>query len=266
VAVGSIAHAIHGGEAVIWGSGVSIRGGLLAKNVPRTRYDVRAIRGPISAGHLRDFGIPVPEVYGDPVWLLPSIFQEKVEKRWELGVIPHIQDIDGFGPLARPPADSVRYRIDPAESASVTIINTWHDPTWEGICQTLRAILSCKRIVSQSFHGVVIAEAFGIPVLNYRQMPGVDNGALIVSLEEECSTDPRVWEFYRGGPRRDFPMYAQRREERTDWEAVIREVDRLWQPFRYDASALVESFPLPLAYDPLASRLPDPARLSGLKF
>jgi pyruvyltransferase len=266
VAVGSIAHAVGGGEAVVWGSGVSIRGGVLARNVPRTHYDVRAIRGPISARHLRDFGVHVPEVYGDPVWLLPSIFDEPVEKRWELGVIPHIQDIEGFGPLARPPQDSQRYRIDPADAGSVVLINTWHDPSWEGICQTLRTILSCKRIVSQSFHGVVIAEAYGIPVLNYRQMTGVVNGPLMVSLEEDCATDPRVWEFYRGGSRRSFPMYAQRREERTDWQAVIREVDRYWEPFLFDASALVESFPLPLAYDPLSARMPAAQALAGLKF
>lgn len=266
VAVGSIAHAIHGGEAIIWGSGVSIRGGVLARNVPRTHYDVRAIRGPISARHLRDFGVPVPEVYGDPVWLLPSIFQEPVEKRYELGVIPHIQDVDGFGPGARPPADSLRYRIDPKDAGSVLLINTWHEPTWAGIQATLRQILSCKRIVSQSFHGVVIAEAYGIPVLNYRQMPHVPNGPLTISLEEECTTDPRVWEFFRGGRRPSFQMYAQRREQQADWEHIIRAIDGRWEPFEYDASALVESFPLPLAYDPLSGRLADAGRLSELRF
>ena len=266
VAVGSIAHAIRGGEAVIWGSGVSIRGGVLAQNVPRTHYDVRAIRGPISARHLRDFGIPVPEIYGDPVWLLPSIFNEPVEKRYELGVIPHIQDIDGFGPDARPPKDSVRYRIDPADAGSVVIINTWHEPTWEGLLATLRLMLSCKRIVSQSFHGVVIAEAYGIPVLNFRQMPGCANGPMTVSMLEECNTDPRIWEFFRGGPKDRFEMYAQRRDEPTDWNAVIRAVDQRWEPFRYDAQALVESFPMPLAYDPLASRLTDLRRIAALRF
>lgn len=266
VAVGSIAHAIHGGEAVIWGSGVSIRGGVLGQSIPRTHYDVRAIRGPISARHLRDFGIPVPEVYGDPVWLLPSIFNEPVEKRYELGVIPHIQDIDGFGPGARPPQDSLRYRVDPADAGSVVIINTWHEASWEGILATLRLMLSCKRIVSQSFHGVVIAEAYGIPVLNFRQMPGVVNGPMSVSLDEDCTTDPRIWEFYRGGVRPSFEMYAQRRDERTDWADVIRAVDQRWQPFTYDARALVDSFPLPLAYDPLTQRLTDHTRLSALRF
>jgi pyruvyltransferase len=265
VAVGSIAHAVHGGEAVIWGSGVSIRGGVLARSVPRTHYDVRAIRGPISARHLRDFGVPVPAVYGDPVWLLPSIFNEPIEKRFELGVIPHIQDIDGFGPSARPPSDSKRYRIDDAEARDVVLINTWHEPTWEGLLNTLRLMLSCKRIVSQSFHGVVIAEAYGIPVLNFRQMVGVQNGALTISLGEDCATDPRIWEFFRGGSAPTFEMYAQRRDERTDWNRVIRAIDQRWKPFRYDATAMVESFPLQLAYDPLTSRLADHSRLRGLR-
>jgi polysaccharide pyruvyl transferase WcaK-like protein len=266
VAVGSIAHAIRGGEAVIWGSGVSIRGGILAQSVPQTHYDVRAIRGPISARHLRDFGISVPSIYGDPVWLLPSIVDGQVEKRYELGVIPHIQDIDGFGPDARPPSDSLRYLIDSQEAGSVALINTWHEATWDGLLANLRLILSCKRIVSQSFHGVVIAEAFGIPVLNFRQMPSVRNGPLEVSLEKDCATDPRVWEFFRGGRTKSFQMYAQRRDERTDWEGVVRAIDARWEPFHYDAAALVESFPMPLAYDPLSGRPADTSVLCNLQF
>ena len=127
-------------------------------------------------------------------------------------------------------------------------------------------MLSCKRIVSQSFHGVVIAEAYGIPVLNFRQMPGQSNGLMNVSLDQDCNPDPRVWEFFRGGARSSYDMYAQRRDERTDWEQVIKAIDRHWQPFRYDANALVESFPLPLAYDPLSGHLSDTASLRQLKF
>jgi polysaccharide pyruvyl transferase WcaK-like protein len=265
VGVGSIGHAVRNGEAIIWGSGVSIRGGTLAQSVPRTHYDVRAIRGPISARHLRDFGISVPSIYGDPVWLLPSIFNEKIERRYELGVIPHIQDIDGFGPSARPPADSLRYFVGEEYQESIALINTWHEASWEGLLANLRLILSCKRIVSQSFHGVVIAEAFGIPVLNFRQLAGVGNGPLEVSLEKDCATDPRIWEFFRGGSAKSFQMYAQRREERTDWDAVVRAVDKRWEPFRYDATALVESFPLPLAYDPLNEKIADAEQLEKLK-
>jgi pyruvyltransferase len=266
VAVGSIGHAIRGGQAVFWGTGVSIRGGVLPRNVPKTRYDVRAIRGAISGDHLRNLGIDVPEVYGDPVWLLPSIFFEPVEKKYELGVIPHIQDIAGHGPLARPPADSVRYRLSEADAGAVTIINTWHQPTWEGLTSTLRRILECKRVVSQSFHGVVIAEAYGIPALNFRQVPAQPNGLMRIDLSQRCTTDPRIHEFYGGGTARHFHLYAQRRDEHTDWAAVIDAVDRVWTPFEYDAEPLVRAFPLPLAYDPLRERLPVRTHLEALRF
>jgi polysaccharide pyruvyl transferase WcaK-like protein len=266
VAVGSIGHAISGGEAVMWGTGVSIRGGVLGRNVPRTRYDMRALRGTISADHFRNLGVFVPLVYGDPVWFLPSIFHEPVEKKWELGVIPHIQDIEGFGPDARPPAESLRYVVDDADAKAVTVINTWHRADWQGMKQTLRRILSCKRIVSQSFHGVVIAEAYGIPVLNFRQMAGRKNGPMRISLQRPCTTDPRIYEFYGGGRARNFVMYAQRREERTDWAAVIRAVDRTWRAFEFNALPLLDAFPLPLACHPLRERLVDHRHIEALSF
>jgi pyruvyltransferase len=97
-------------------------------------------------------------------------------------------------------------------------------------------------------------------------MPGCANGPMTVSMLEECNTDPRIWEFFRGGPKDRFEMYAQRRDEPTDWNAVIRAVDQRWEPFRYDAQALVASFPMPLAYDPLAGRLTDLSRIAALRF
>ena len=267
VAVGSIGHAIRDGLAVVWGAGVSIRGGVLARNARRTSFDVRAIRGRISAQHYRDFGIKVPDVYGDPVWLLPSIFDEPVEKKYELGVIPHIQDVEGHLPGAPPKPDSLRYVVDEADARGIAIINTWHEPTFGGLLAKLQLIRSCKRIASQSFHGIVIAEAYGIPALNFRYLVGAKkNGALRIDLTQECATDPRVWEFYRNGSRPEFAMYCQHREERTDWDNVIRSIDSMWEPFKFDAAPLVEAFPLPLAYDPLHERPRSVQHLNGLRF
>jgi pyruvyltransferase len=266
VAVGSIGHAIKHGTAVVWGAGVSIRGGVLAESVPLTRYDVRAMRGRISAQHYRDFGIAVPDVFGDPVWLLPSILHEPVEKKYELGVIPHIRDVADHHPDAPARADSLRYVVDAADARDVVVINTWHEPTWEGLLAKVRLIRSCRRIASQSFHGVVIAETYGIPCLNFRYMPGTDNGPVRIDLRERCKTDPRVWEFYEAGSGIDFHTYSQHRDARTDWAAVMRAIDDYWAPFRFDAAPLVESFPLPLAYDPLRARVPALDNLKELRF
>jgi hypothetical protein len=266
VAVGSIGHAIKGGTAVLWGCGVSIRGGVLAQNVAQTQYDIRAIRGSISAQHFRDFGISVPEIYGDPVWLLPSIFNEPVEKKFELGVIPHIQDIEQPHPDAPARADSLRYVVDETHAGQIALINTWHEPTLDGLLAKIRLIRSCKRIVSQSFHGVVIAEAYGIPVLNFRNLPKAANGVVRIDLRQPCQTDPRIWEFYAGGARPYFHMYNQRRDERSDWESIIRLVDDTWEPFDYDPRGLIDSFPLPLAYDPLRATVPTISHLRTIAF
>ena len=266
VAVGSIGHAIKHGTAVVWGAGVSIRGGVLAESVPLTRYDVRAMRGRISAQHYRDFGISVADVYGDPVWLLPSIVHEPVEKKYELGVIPHIRDVADHHPDAPARADSLRYCVDAGDARHVVVINTWHEPTWKGLLAKINLIRSCKRIASQSFHGLVIAEAYGIPALNFRYLSGADNGPVRVDLRERCKTDPRVWEFYEAGGGIDFHMYSQHRDARSDWSAVIRAIDDYWAPFRYDAAPLIEAFPLPLAYDPLQGRVPGFDNLKELRF
>jgi hypothetical protein len=266
VAVGSIGHAIKQGTAIVWGAGVSIRGGVLAESVRQTRYDVRAMRGRISAQHYRDFGIPVPEVFGDPVWLLPSIVHEPVEKTYELGVIPHIRDVADHHPDAPARADSLRYSIDVRDTRDVAVINTWHEPTWDGLLAKINLIRSCKRIASQSFHGLVIAEAYGIPCLNFRYLVGADNGPVRVDLRERCKTDPRVWEFYEASGGMDFHMYSQHRDARTDWQAVICAIDDYWAPFRYDAAPLAEAFPLPLAYDPVRGRVPSYDNLRELRF
>jgi polysaccharide pyruvyl transferase WcaK-like protein len=266
VGVGSIAHSIQKGKAVLWGPGVSIRSGILAENVRKTKYDVRATRGHISASHLRDFGIDVPKIYGDPVWFLPSIFYEEVEKKYELGVIPHIQDIQGFGPNAPPKSDSLRYFIEPKFEDKVTLINTWHEPTWDGIVAKLRQILSCKRILSQSFHGVVIAEAYGIPVLNYRHIPGKKTGLLRIDLNADCGTDPRIFEFYHSGIRDHFYMYSQRRTEYSEWDKIIENIDAYWNPFFYDPEPLLRSFPMPLAFNPMKEKIKNIGNIKKINF
>ncbi len=266
VAIGSIGHAIRHGTAVVWGAGVSIRAGILPRNIRCTSYDIHAVRGPISAQHYRDFGLKVPDVYGDPAWILPSIVDEPVEQEYELGIIPHIHDVASPHPKSPPKPDSLRWFVGARDASSIAVINTWHHPTWSGLLAKLRLIRSCKRIVSQSFHGLVIAEAYGIPALNLRALPGEDAGPVRVNLASECRTDPRVWELYKGGGRESFWTYNQRRTAHTDWEDVIRAIDRLWQPFEYDAAPLIEAFPLPLAYNPLYERVSPLAPIKELRF
>lgn len=83
-------------------------------------------------------------MYGDPALLIPEIFNPPVEKKYEVGVI-----------VRWPEADWKACKIDP----SVKVI----DFGTKKIEQTLSDILSCKRILSSSLHGVILADAYNIP-------------------------------------------------------------------------------------------------------
>ncbi|MGA9590265.1 MAG: polysaccharide pyruvyl transferase family protein, partial [Salegentibacter sp.] len=87
LAIGSILpHATK--NSIVWGSGIIDREHQIAK------ADFKAVRGPRTRKFLLDSGYQCPEVYGDPALLLPLYFNPdpKVEKKYEIGIIPHYHD------------------------------------------------------------------------------------------------------------------------------------------------------------------------------
>ncbi|WP_028312415.1 polysaccharide pyruvyl transferase family protein [Derxia gummosa] len=265
VGIGSIGHAIRNGQAVIWGTGC-YRPDLMTHNVPHTRYDVRATRGPISQRCLGLVGVDAPGVFGEPGWLLPSMFDEPVEKKYELGVITHIGDLREPHPNAQPKEEWVCFDLPDALRGQVAIISTWHEAGLEGLLDKLRLILSCKRIASRSFHGIVIAEAFGIPCIPLCAKPGVPVGAFPADAVPTTLLDRRTLEFFQSGSTRKHNFYGQRRTSATDWEALIAAIDRVWSPLDYDVQPLVEAFPFEPVVDPLSSRVPLQRDLATLGF
>jgi pyruvyltransferase len=140
LAVGSIARLSRRGD-VIWGSGFIAPDDRLRS----TRIDVLAVRGPLTRKRMLALGANCPEIYGDPALFLPEVFPAEalpeVEKR-PLGIIPHHLD------------KSLVPRCDPR----IRVIDLLHPPE-----RVLSELLSCERIVSSSLHGIVAAEAYGIP-------------------------------------------------------------------------------------------------------
>jgi pyruvyltransferase len=101
---------------------------------------ILAIRGPLSAR-----GLPGNFALGDP-GLLANELVGPQEKQWDLGVVPHWQDTElelKFPRLIKAPYTS-------------TVINPHDD-----VLTVLRQIGACRRIVTSSLHGVIIADAFG---------------------------------------------------------------------------------------------------------
>lgn len=142
--IGSTISMLTDRNTIIWGGGV-IGEDVSLLSPPK---EVLAVRGPLSRNFLLSKGVPCPEVYGDPVLLLKYFYFPKQEKKYELGIIPHICEYD----------DS---RLDNLKNDSrVLFINMkgyldWHDVI-DLVCQ-------CKFIVSSSLHGLVLAESYGIP-------------------------------------------------------------------------------------------------------
>lgn len=129
-----------GSTAFVWGTGM-----LTEWSRFRGQARVLALRGPLSWARC---GRPSGAVLGDPGLLVGRVWPAARAKRYRLGIVPHYVDAqhEGIANLAR------RHPED------VTVID---------ICapvpDVLRAITECEAVLSSSLHGLVFADAYGVP-------------------------------------------------------------------------------------------------------
>jgi len=132
IVIGSVlAHALPGD--VVWGAGIMNRARKPLKDVM-----ILATRGKLAKQYIK--GVELPNVYGDPGLLMPLIYRPSVEKKHKLGVIPHWTDL---------------FAKTYPEGHLIPVTLDWQE--------FIDEVLSCERIVSSSLHGIVLAEAYGIP-------------------------------------------------------------------------------------------------------
>lgn len=137
LALGSILHFAQNND-VVWGSGLN--GKIPLKMNKYTHLDVRAVRGPLTRDFLLAKGISCPEVYGDPALLMPLLFPElKANPTLEYIVIPNLNEIHAY--------EKFPNLVLPTEDCMVVV----------------KKILGAKFVISGSLHGIIVAEAFGIP-------------------------------------------------------------------------------------------------------
>ncbi|VVD31147.1 polysaccharide pyruvyl transferase family protein [Paraburkholderia dioscoreae] len=204
---------------------------------------VHAVRGALTRKTLLDVGIDCPAVFGDPGWLLPKIVPPSDEKTYELGIIPHISDFESQTPTSSILERLKRYDI--GNESGIKIISTRHAPTWEGFVDKIREITSCQRIISTSFHGLIVPQAYGIPAILFSKKKNdcLGSGDL---LDEYSHIDHRVRDFMLGAGYTSLPMYSRCDSEMTDWDDVIKSIDKAAEPVIIDATPFIESFPLHL--------------------
>lgn len=103
---------------------------------------ILAVRGQLSAR-----GIPGNFALGDPGILADELVGAQ-EKQWDLGIVAHWSDpelVPRFTKLMPP-------------KTTIKVVNPQDDPL-----KVLRDIGACKKIVTSSLHGMIVADGFGIP-------------------------------------------------------------------------------------------------------
>jgi len=252
VAVGTIAQNQKNGHVHLWGTGLDAERNAFDPALghfalpPETAFTVHAMRGRRGAEVLRRCGLTVPDAYGDPVSFLPRIMgQRPVVQTHELGVVLHITELTDVTPAALPLPSLIRYSIPPELAGAVRIIHTKTDNTTEAMLACVDAMRSCKRIASTSFHGLVIAESFGIPNVWFSTEPG--GGAMLEVDDMRTRIDHRVRDWYSGMAVQRIAAYRGQRNLPTDWAALIDFIDRFWSPVPFDGRPLFDAFPLPPA-------------------
>lgn len=141
LAIGSIIH--HATKkSIVWGSGIIDRKQKVAP------ADFRAVRGPQTRKYLLEQGYDCPEIYGDPAILMPELYKPEVFKEYEMGIIPHYHDYKIVKELYK-------------DENEILII----DMMTMDVEKITKQIMSCKKTISSSLHGIIVSHAYGIPSL-----------------------------------------------------------------------------------------------------
>ncbi|GAA3614110.1 polysaccharide pyruvyl transferase family protein [Flavivirga amylovorans] len=141
LAIGSIISSANK-NSVVWGSGIIKK----EDNIRDAKF--LAVRGPKTRARILEKGFNCPECYGDPALLLPDYFNPSIEKKYKIGIIPHYVDYK-----------DVKAAFSNNSSVKVIDLLTY------SVEETTIEILECENIISSSLHGVIVAQAYKIPVL-----------------------------------------------------------------------------------------------------
>ena len=137
VSTGSVIEAAKEGD-VVWGTGSKF-----PQSLESSHFEVLAVRGPRTSHCL---GLERAKVaLGDPALLLPIVFpatQVNLPSK-AVGLIPHYVDRDVL-----------------VQREGVDLVIDITNQNWK---ETVQQIVECSVIVSSSLHGIIVAEAYGVP-------------------------------------------------------------------------------------------------------
>lgn len=143
-------------NSIVWGAGIAqpnkkVHGG-----------EFLMTRGPLSKKIVEQNGFVVKSsVCGDPALLLPRLYYPQIQKKFRVGIIPHYSHYDEINTLLQ---NSLTHdtKLINLKTSDIEII--------------IREILSCEYIYSESLHGIIVSQAYYIPVewFSFKKITGGD--------------------------------------------------------------------------------------------
>lgn len=118
-----------------------------------TDVAVHAVRGKLTRNVLiEQLGWDVPEVYGDPALLCPRFFTPEIDPspRANVAFVPHFKHIEYHF------ANAAEFQNSLGDRAHVVDVHA-------DLRDVITQIASSKVCVSSSLHGIIIAQAYGVP-------------------------------------------------------------------------------------------------------
>ena len=146
--VGSILQMIDRSDMVVWGSGFMYKPtDSRMKKLKKYSPEVLSVRGRKTAQCLSEYGINLPDKknYGDPALLLPLFYQPSVAISKGIGICPHYTHKSHF-----------LKKINKKDNLKVIDVQ-------KDVENVVDSIVSSSVCISTSLHGLIVAQAYGIP-------------------------------------------------------------------------------------------------------
>lgn len=191
-------------DCTVWGSGVLYT--TLGYRIKNRDLDIRSVRGPMTRVVLMEYGYNVPEIYGDPAVIMPEVYlPDNIVKKYKYGIVAH--------------KNGSKYISNPDQlDGSYCFI----DIKTKDYKKFIDDLLSVEYVISSSLHGIILAEAYGIP-------------AILVQPDFSLF---KYYDWYCGTGRAEFPIIKSLNEVATEKFLPVPELstirENVKKAFPYD--------------------------------
>ena len=132
-------------NAVVWGSGILENNRSTLFSLHLSKLDVRAVRGTKTYEILRKIGKDIPKIFGDPAILMPLIYSPtKKHKKYVASIILNHANRD--------------FEIPESDINIIEVMTSDYK-------NFINQIVQSNLVISSSLHGIILAEAYGIPAI-----------------------------------------------------------------------------------------------------